>query len=60
MYQKSLKAFLQAPLQIFYFRKHSGGWGWGQQVMRNSPLFQKILGCIINIFREQAFCNHKI
>lgn len=37
-----------------------GAWGWGQQVMRNSPLFQKILGCIINIFRGQAFCNHKI
>ena len=48
--------------QIFYFREHSGGWewGWGQQVMRNSPLFKKILGCIINIFREQAFCNHTI
>lgn len=47
---------------IFYFREHSGGVGLGvgQQVMRNSPLFQKILGCIINIFREQAFGNHKI
>lgn len=37
-----------------------GSWGWGQQVMRNFPLFQKIIGCIINIFRGQPFCNHKI